>query len=263
MLIDLTRCVGCKACVYACKEINGLPPTETGRLNARTWTAIETKAGLNIKKQCMHCLDPSCVWVCPVAALQKSDSGAVTYDEDRCIGCRYCMVACPFSMPKYEWDRPLPRVQKCVFCSEKRLKQGLQPACTETCPTQTAIFGERDDLIRQSQNRIENDPGRYVDHIYGLEEAGGTSVLYLSSVPFAALGFPHVQNGEPYPKLTWHILSQIPRMVGISGVLMFGIWWITNRRTRVQETEHALENAAEGSAVRTEREEEEDEKILA
>jgi formate dehydrogenase iron-sulfur subunit len=234
ILTDLTRCIGCRACVYACKEINGLPKEEAEGLSARTWTVVERRAGLNVRRQCMHCLDPACASVCPVAALHKTPAGPVVYEEDRCMGCRYCMVACPFHVPKYEWEKPLPRVQKCIFCSEKRLREGGQPACTEVCPAKATVFGDREALIQEARGRIEAHPGRYVNHVYGLEEAGGTSVLYLSSVPFERLGFPTGLDQEPYPRLTWEILSKIPNVVGVGGVLMCGIWWIVNRRMELQ-----------------------------
>jgi formate dehydrogenase iron-sulfur subunit len=237
ILTDLTRCIGCRACVYACKEINGLPKHSADRLNAQTWTIVERRAGLNVRRHCMHCLDPACASVCPVAALHKTPDGPVVYEEDRCIGCRYCMVACPFHVPKYEWEKALPRVQKCILCSEKRFRKGKQPACTEVCPAKATLFGDRDALIREAHGRIQTHPDRYVDHIYGLEEAGGTSVLYLSSVRFEDLGFPMGLDREPYPRLTWNILSKIPNVVGVGGILMFGIWWIVNRRMELQRKE--------------------------
>lgn len=237
MLIDLTRCQGCKACVYACKELNGLSSENPDRLGTQTWVAIEKKAGTYVRRQCMHCKDPACVSVCPVAALQKQPNGPVTYDEDRCMGCRYCMMACPFQVPKYEWTHALPRVQKCIFCAEKRLKNNQQPACTHACPTGAAIFGARDNLISQARSRLAAKPDRYVNHIYGLEEAGGTSVIYLSAVPFAQLGFPEGIEREPYPRLTWNVLSKIPSVLAIGGTLMMGLWWISNRRNHVQQIE--------------------------
>ena len=246
ILTDLTRCIGCKACAYACKEINELPKEEMGELNATTWTMVEQRAGLNVRRQCMHCLDPTCVSVCPVGALQKRPEGPVIYDEDRCMGCRYCMFACPFQIPKYEWDKTLPRVKKCIMCFEKRLGQGKPPACTSACPTGATLCGERDALIHDARQRLRAHPERYVDHIYGLEEAGGTSVLYLSSVPFAELGFPVQVEHEPYPRLTWQILSKIPNIVATGGVLMLGIWWIANRRDRIARGELVDENDEKG-----------------
>lgn len=234
ILTDLTRCLGCKACAYACKEINGLPKEELDHLSSLTWTIVERRGGLNVRRHCMHCLDPACASVCPVAALRKDPTGPVVYEEERCIGCRYCMVACPFNMPKYEWDKALPKMQKCIFCSENRLSKGKQPACTEVCPAKATVFGEREALLREARTRIEAHPRRYVDHIYGLEEAGGTSVLYLSSVPFEKLGYPTGLNREPYPRLTWNILSKIPNVVSFGGVMMLGIWWIVNRRMELR-----------------------------
>lgn len=231
ILTDLTRCVGCKACVWACKEINDLPREDGAKaLSATTWTTIETRKGVNIRRQCMHCEDPACVSVCPVAALHKTDVGAVVYDASRCIGCRYCMVGCPFGVPKYQWNSALPLVKKCGMCFEARLAEGREPACTAACPTGATRFGDRDELIREARQRIDADPSRYVDHIYGLTEAGGTSVLYLSSVPFEQLGFRVLGRDEPYPRLTWEVLSKLPNVVSVGGVLLFGIWWIIQRR---------------------------------
>jgi len=230
MLIDLTRCIGCKACSLACKEINGLPADDGGRLSATTWTTVEDHGNVHVRRQCMHCLDPACVSVCPVAALRKTPEGPVVYDADRCMGCRYCMVACPFSVPKYEWASTSPRVQKCILCFEKRLKDGKQPACTAACPTGASLFGDRDELIDEAHRRIKSEPGLYVDHIYGLTEAGGTSVLYLSSVPFDQLGFPDTLQGDSYPRLTWKVLSKIPDVVSLGGAALLGIWWLGQRK---------------------------------
>jgi len=236
ILTDITRCVGCRACVYACKEINGLPRDEARHLNSETWTCVEERAGLNVRRQCMHCLDPACVSVCPVGALRKTSEGPVVYDESACMGCRYCMLACPYRVPKYEWQSALPRMQKCIMCFHQRVEQGKQPACTEACPAQATMFGERNDLIREARARIRRNPERYVDHIYGLKEAGGTSVLYLSSLPFERLGFPMKLDVEAYPRLIWNILSTIPNVVITGGVFMFGLWWLINRRETLSGT---------------------------
>jgi formate dehydrogenase iron-sulfur subunit len=171
--------------------------------------------------------------VCPVGALVKTPEGPVTYDADKCIGCRYCMVACPFGIPKYQWGEALPKVQKCIMCAEKRVSKGLKPACATVCPSGATTFGERDALIAEARKRIRSTPNEYVDHVYGLEEAGGTSVLYLSCVPFESIGFPTGVQDDAYPKLTWNILSKIPNIVSTGGVVMFGIWWIVNRRMQL------------------------------
>ena len=236
ILTDLTRCIGCEACVWACKEINGLSREDSGPLSAETWTTLERKQGVVIRRHCMHCEDPSCVSVCPVGAMHKAATGAVVWDKELCIGCRYCMVGCPFNMPKYEWDSPVPEVRKCIMCSENRLAKGQQPACTAACPTGATKFGDRDELIHEAHHRIDDAPDRYVNHIYGVKEAGGTSVLYLSPVPFEKLGFQKVQE-EPYPEFTWAVLSRLPQVVASLGVAMTGIWWITHRRDAVARAE--------------------------
>ena len=231
ILTDLTRCTGCEACVWACKEVNGLPRADGAKkLAATSLTVIERRLGIPIRRQCLHCLEPACVSVCPVGALKKTAAGAVIYEGDRCVGCRYCMLACPFGVPTYEWDKPLPLVSKCSLCFEQRLSQGLQPACTAACPSGATIFGDRAELVREAERRIAADPGRYVDHIYGLHEAGGTSVLYLSDVPFATLGFRMPSSTDPYPRLTWQILSKLPNVVSVGGALMVGLWWVIQRR---------------------------------
>jgi len=238
ILTDLTRCIGCEACVWACREANGLTAgAPTDRLSRDSLNAVEHRDGTNVRRQCMHCLDPACASVCPVEALHKTPEGPVVYDASRCIGCRYCMIACPFGIPKYEWDEPLPIVRKCTFCFEQRLSKGLPPACTAACPTGATIFGDRDDLIREAHERILRQPERYVDHIYGLEEAGGTSVLYLSGIPFEQLGFPTPLRNDPYPRLTWAALSKIPNVVGVGGVLLVGISWLTARKEQVARAE--------------------------
>jgi formate dehydrogenase iron-sulfur subunit len=247
ILNDLTRCIGCEACACACKEVNDLPREQSAdKLSATTWSIVEKRPRANVRRQCMHCLEPACASVCPVAALRKTPEGPVIYDESRCIGCRYCMVGCPFGIPKYEWDSPLPRVRKCIMCFEKRIKEGRQPACTAACPTGATVFGDRDELIQEARRRIQAEPGKYVDHIYGLNEAGGTSVMYLSSVPFEELGFKELVSNDPYPRLTWNILSKLPNVVSVGGVLMMGIWWLTRRKQLVEQVrrgEMTLEQA--------------------
>ena len=183
MLIDLTLCVGCNACQIACKEANKLPGEEEKILSPTAYTALQEYDGVFVRRMCQHCDDPTCVSVYPVGAFTNTESGPVLYDADKCIGCRYCMQACPFSVPRYEWSSTSPRVKKCIFCHE-RLAQGLPTACSEACPTGATVFGDRDDLIKTANERLAAEPGKYVQKIYGVKEAGGTSIFYISSIPF-------------------------------------------------------------------------------
>lgn len=231
ILTDLTKCIGCESCAWACKEINELPRDDgAATLSATTWTRVEKVNGVNVRRQCMHCEDPACASVCPVGALHKTQEGPVVYDEDKCIGCRYCMIGCPFGIPKYEWSKNVPRVQKCIMCHDKAVSKGQQPACTQACPTGATIFGDRDALLKEAHRRIRENPDRYVDHVYGEVEAGGTSVLYLSAVPFETLGFKTKVRTDPYPALTWNVLHKLPNVVSVAGVGLVGIYWVIRRR---------------------------------
>jgi Fe-S-cluster-containing dehydrogenase component len=143
---------------------------------------------------CMHCEDPSCVSACTVGALKKGEKGIVTYDEDRCIGCRYCMYACPFEVPNYEWEKQLPLIVKCDLCISRLGEGESEPACAATCPTDAIIFGKKGDMLAQAHQRIETSPGKYINHVYGETENGGTATYYVSPVPFEELGFPTTES---------------------------------------------------------------------
>jgi formate dehydrogenase iron-sulfur subunit len=238
LLFDSTLCIGCEACSAACKEQNDLPLPVEPRTSAYTWTTVEKRDGAFVRTLCMHCLEPTCVSVCPVGALSKTERGPVVYDASRCIGCRYCIMACPFGVPKYQWDRAIPVVGKCILCTD-RVEAGGTTACAEVCPTGATLFGERDDLVREARSRIERTPGAYVDHVYGLEEAGGTSVLMLAGVPFERLGLSTDMPRQPLPLLTWQVLSKIPDFVLLAGAFLFGVHWITKRREEVAAHEAA------------------------
>jgi formate dehydrogenase iron-sulfur subunit len=237
LLFDSTQCIGCEACVAACKEANGQPPDVDTRTTAYTWTVVDQEAGAYVRRLCMHCVDPTCVSVCPVAALDRTAQGAVVYDADRCIGCRYCMLACPFGAPKYQWDRVVPVVGKCTLCHD-RLASDRPPACAEACPTGATLFGERETLLAEAHARLRDDP-EYVQHVYGEQEAGGTGVLMLSAVPFATLGLPAGVTRSPLPALTWRVLSNVPDFVAVAAVALYGIRWITERRAEVAAAREA------------------------
>jgi formate dehydrogenase iron-sulfur subunit len=253
LLIDITRCIGCNECSRACAAANGLPAEESTELSATHYTVVKSfnDGQTFVRRLCMHCNEPTCVSACLVGAFRKTETGAVLYDENKCIGCRYCMQACPFEVPRYEWTSLTPRVQKCKMCYE-RVVAGNQTACAEACPAEATVFGERDALIREARKRIAENPGQYVNDIYGLREAGGTSVLYLSGVPFAQLGFPMNIPSEPIPQLSWRVLSQIPKYTVAAGVVLFGIRWITARRTEVARFEADEELRRSGETDRRE-----------
>jgi formate dehydrogenase beta subunit len=214
LLVDATRCIGCRACVTKCREANGLPP-DVARvdgvaydapldLNARTLTVIRRyeEAGKSgyVKAQCMHCIDPACVSVCMLGALHKGEKGVVEYDASKCIGCRYCQLACPFNVPKFEWAEAFPRIRKCELCRQ-RWKDGKGAACAEVCPREAVVFGRRVDLLAEARRRLAERPDAYQPKIYGEHEVGGTHVLYLSPVSFQALGLPALGD-EPAPEMS-------------------------------------------------------------
>ena len=238
MLIDLTLCMGCNACQAACKEENHLSPNEEKNLSLTAYTALNKYSDVYVRRLCQHCDVPTCVSVCPVGALVKQGDGPVAYDADKCIGCRYCLQACPYHVPKYEWSSTKPRIQKCRFCAP-RLAKGQLPACAEACPVGATLFGDRDELQLEAARRLGAEPTKYVPRIYGKDDVGGTSMFYLSSVPFEQLGFDSRLGRVPLPMLTMSALSKVPNVLSVGGVVLGGIWWITNRRTEVAAFEAA------------------------
>jgi formate dehydrogenase iron-sulfur subunit len=239
MLYDASLCVGCRACQTACKERSNLPavtdpqqlyeqPTD---LNANNWTIIQLYQGDQgqsfVKRNCMHCIDPACVSVCPVAALQKTENGPVVYHKERCIGCRYCMAACPFHIPKSQWTEALPYIQKCDFCSD-RLEQGESTACETACPTGAIKFGKRKDMLATAKARLAADP-TFVQHVYGETEAAGTSQLYISKVDFASLGLFDVAETD-FAKITWPYMKAVPGVIGVMVTLSTAVYLWTHRK---------------------------------
>jgi formate dehydrogenase iron-sulfur subunit len=240
ILYDATLCINCKQCEVACAERNKLPYNEAvaaeQKQSAHKFTVVLEHGDKFMRRLCMNCNDPACASVCPVGALTKTAAGPVVYDENKCMGCRYCMLACPFSVPKYEWNKALPLVRKCDMCSD-RVLAGKSTACAEACPTGATKFGERDALIAEAKQRISEKPEQYVPKVYGVNEVGGTSVLLLSSVPFEQFGYRSDLPLDALPMLTFRVLSRIPDLVGLGSVLLGGIWWITNRRVEVAAAE--------------------------
>jgi len=258
-LVDTTRCIGCRKCEEACNRSNQLPLpatpfdnrwvlNERRRPDATRLTVINSYDGspsaiqydrkeTNIKVQCMHCLDPACVSACIVGALTKSEEGPVLYDADKCIGCRYCMVACPFEIPAYEFENPTtPKVMKCTYCVDEQEKTGASPACATACPMEAIVFGKRSDILELGRLRIEEQPDRYIDHIYGEKEVGGTSWLYLSGRPHEELDLPVLPETAP-PRLSESIQHGIFNYGALPLVFygsLSGFMWVAKRKTRQQ-----------------------------
>ena len=235
LLVDVTRCVGCGACTEACQTANEQPSHEARRFDQDTFTYLMDRGNdTYVRRLCMHCVQPTCVSVCPVAALKKTAAGPVTYEPSRCMGCRYCMIACPYGVPTYEWHSATPRVRKCEMCV-KRGEKGS--ACAEACPAEATITGDRDALIAEAKQRLAADPDTYYQHIFGLEEAGGTNVLYIGPKSPADLGLPIPPGDGPLPNITWQVLKHVPDVGIFGGVLMGGFWWLTRRKGEVAEAE--------------------------
>ncbi|HXV74911.1 MAG TPA: 4Fe-4S dicluster domain-containing protein [Candidatus Polarisedimenticolaceae bacterium] len=222
VLVDTTRCAGCRNCELACAEANGLPVPDTGddsllererKPGPGQWSVInrfETDAGeVFVKRQCMHCLQPACASACLTKAMLKTEQGPVVWREEKCMGCRYCMMSCPFDMPTFEYDSAVPRIEKCRMCFD-RLARGARPACVENCPAEALTFGPRHELLVEARRRFYAEPGRYVDRIYGEHEVGGTGWLYLSAVPFEQIGFRQDLGDVAYPELTKGFLYGVP-----------------------------------------------------
>jgi Fe-S-cluster-containing dehydrogenase component len=205
------------------------------------WAVInrfETDDGeMFVKKQCMHCGQPACSSACLTRAMQKTDAGPVRWRENKCMGCRFCMISCPFNIPKFEYDSANPRIQKCNLCWD-RLEEGEQPVCVEECPAEALTFGKRRDLIKEARRRIHEDPDDYIDHIYGEHEAGGTSVLYLASVPFEQLGFNIEVGTEAYPRLSAPFLYGVPVVLTLMPPLLLAVSQATKRETGDEGTGH-------------------------
>lgn len=248
MLYDSTKCIGCKACMVACNEANNLPPDTSLSdglwqmpldLNAQTKNIIklyqDPKTGgyAFVKRQCMHCLDPACTSGCLLGALKKGDYGVVSYNSDLCIGCRYCEMACPFNVPKFEWSKTAPKIVKCEFCKE-RLAEGKQPACCEVCPTGAVIYGKYTDLLAEAHGRLQRHPERYVPKVYGEAEVGGTQVLYLAHVDFPKLGLPDY-GPEPVPTGVREVFQEIYQGI-VPPVALYALLVAVLARSRRQLT---------------------------
>ena len=261
VLVDTTVCVGCRNCEWACKEAHDLPNQaiesyadrsvfkNIRRPNPKALTVVNEFKNpkneflpINVKSQCMHCDHPACVSACIVGAFTKQENGSVVWDTNKCIGCRYCMVACPFQVPTFEYDKAIePKISKCDFCFE-RTKTGKVPACVEICPVEALTYGPRTELVKMARQKLKRYPEKFYNHIFGEKEVGGTGWMYLSSRKFEDLGFPKLMD-RPAPGVSESIQHGIfayfvPPVLfySILGVIM----WASKRGSN--KTEEGAEN---------------------
>ncbi|MGD2108471.1 MAG: 4Fe-4S dicluster domain-containing protein [Phycisphaerae bacterium] len=260
VLVDIPKCIGCRRCEFACKEAAMLASEARGETKQAEWfkpdpintfedrsvfagddlrrpsphcyTKISDFPNLRdpekpvyVKANCLHCLDPACRSACLVGAFKQLEDGQVVYDAWKCMGCRYCMVACPFGIPTYEYeDLFTPQVRKCTLCADEgNPNKDKVPACVKICPEEVMTYGRRDDLLALAHEKIQQEPEAYLDHVYGEHEAGGTSWLYLApkDYTFPGLGFVDVGDDPPpertesiqhgifknwFPPLAWYAL---------------------------------------------------------
>ncbi|MDF9407333.1 MAG: Formate dehydrogenase, nitrate-inducible, iron-sulfur subunit [Pelotomaculum sp. PtaB.Bin013] len=267
VLVDVSRCIGCRSCMVACKTWNDLPATKTeftnnwdapGKTDAYNWTVVnyhlieqgDQVKWRFVKRQCMHCDEPACESACFTHSFVKTKEGAVIYkptelNQDYCVGCRYCMVACPFGVPSFQWDKSLPYVQKCRFCYDRMKEEGLKPACVTACPTGTLKYGEREELLKEAWQRINSNPN-YIKRVYGEKEYGGTSWLYISDVPFDEIGLKTTAYGKPVseksiPSYTWNVLKWTPYIFVGWGAILTALNFYTKRRDEVHHHEDMYE----------------------
>lgn len=246
ILVDLTACIGCRTCEKACAFSNELPepaepapakegvPAPQRESSPSQWTVVNrhqtSKGDVFVKRQCMHCLTPACATSCLTKAFEKTKEGPVVWHANKCMGCRYCMVSCPFDVPKFEYNSPIPKMQKCRMCWEK-LVEGEKPACVDFCTMQALTFGKRSELLETARQRIYQNPGKYVSHIYGEHELGGTGVLYIAGVPFSELGFPTGFDDQPIPERTRGFLTSVPVVLTVFPAFLFGLRQATRQST--------------------------------
>jgi Fe-S-cluster-containing dehydrogenase component len=256
VLVDTTLCNGCRKCEWACNEWNKNPNqpikafedhsvfNRQRRTHASGFTVInrffarKDPSPVYVKKQCMHCEEPACLSACFVDAFKKTQKGAVVYNPSVCVGCRYCMIACPFDIPAYEYYEPLnPRVTKCTFCFDRISDEGKVPACVQVCPTETLRFGKRGDLINLGHERIRNNPRKYIDHVYGEHEVGGTSWLYISAVPFEEIGFRIDLGKKTIPDMSkgFLFMTKVFEVIAAWPLVFAAYYAISKARSRHRE----------------------------
>lgn len=234
VLVDTTLCVGCRTCERTCAATHGLPEPPQGfqRATSEKQRCVVRKHKVDdprveagvvfVKRQCMHCLQPACASACLTKALLKTEDGPVVWRAGKCMGCRYCMISCPFDMPKFEYDNPTPQLVKCDLCAE-RIGAGGKPACVENCPAEALFFGRRSELLAEAHRRIGESPETYEHHIFGEHEAGGTSWMYLAGTKFEDIGFAGEMERVSYPTLTKEFLYGVPVVLTLVPPLLLAI----------------------------------------
>ncbi|MCK5375615.1 MAG: 4Fe-4S dicluster domain-containing protein, partial [Acidobacteria bacterium] len=265
LLHDTTLCVGCRSCEVACAEVNAQPKpsqsigdqsvfTTVRRTTETAFTVVNRyqeadgdKPPVYRKLQCMHCNEPCCAAVCLVHAFTKTPEGPILYDPEVCIGCRYCIMACPYYALAYDYDNPIdPQVLRCTMCYP-RIKEGLNPSCADACPVGAITYGRREDLIEVARERIRKFPDRYINHVFGEHEFGGTSWLMLSGIPFSELDLNEGVTHESLPAIGTSYLSVVPLIVTIYPGLLAAFYAFTRRKDKLakQELDTALGEARE------------------
>ena len=257
VLTDTTRCIGCRSCEVACSVAhdNFVPDIENDNAleqirdtSDKQWTVVNRfkteKGEIFVKKQCMHCWQPACVAACLVNAMIKTRAGPVTWNGDKCMGCRFCMISCPFDIPKFEYREWNPRIQKCNMCYD-RLLEGKKPACVESCPTDALMFGPKRQLMEIARHRIYSHPDKYVRQIYGENEVGGTGWLYLSAVPFEQIGFRTDLGTTPYPEYTREFLISVPLIEFGVPALLVTLNMLTDRKNEISENQGSTKPGAD------------------
>lgn len=241
MLIDTSKCTGCRACQAACKQWNQLPAEQTAfngtyenpaNFSPVTWTKIvfnykDKDANGRVhwlfsKQGCMHCTEAACIKVCPANAIYRTDFGTVRIDPDRCIGCNYCAANCTYNVMGF--DQVAHVARKCTFCLD-RISNGLIPACAKTCPTGAITYGERSDLIDLAERRLAElkRAGKTEANIYGVEELNGLGMIYLLEDRPAKYGLLE----DPRVSTAAHIWSYIfkPVRVLVVMAMAFALWF--------------------------------------
>ena len=237
ILFDSVICIGCGACSAGCKETHHLPgEVNPPELDGETFTIVRQFDEIFVREFCRHCLEPACATACPVGALKKTQEGPVLYDPNKCIGCRYCFIACPYHIPRYQWNLTHPLVRKCDFCIHL-LEKGEEPACAQICPTSATRFGEREELLKIARARLREKPEHYFPRIFGEEEVGGSSVLFIADRDLTELDLSIPKITEPLPKLSAPAMKSVPRTAIGLGAIFTGLWWLFKRRKRVKDTE--------------------------